>query len=99
MDGASMAGTFRSAVITVSVSGIATPALLCVISEWNGFFLALMLTSTQASSLPMFVISSKGSQGLSLASASAASPLVILRLMIVGWIAQKSLAQGLGSEQ
>jgi sorbitol/mannitol transport system permease protein len=94
LDGAGTFRIFRSIVIPVSAPGVATAGLLCAIFAWNEFFFALMLTSTRAATLPVFIASSQTTQGLSLASASAASLLTVLPLVVIGWVAQRHLAEG-----
>jgi sorbitol/mannitol transport system permease protein len=70
-------------------------ALICVIFAWNELFLALNLTVTNASTMPMFLISSVPQEGLYIAHLSAAATVASVPVIIVGWIAQRSLVRGL----
>ena len=73
----------------------AAAALICVIFAWNELFLALNLTVTNAATMPMFLISSVPQEGLYLAHLSAAATVASIPVILVGWIAQRSLVRGL----
>ena len=72
-----------------------TTALICIIFAWNELFLALNLTVTNAATMPMFLISSVPQEGLYIAHLSAAATVASVPVIIVGWIAQRSLVRGL----
>jgi sorbitol/mannitol transport system permease protein len=94
VDGVSNARLFFSVAGPIAAPGIVTAALLSIIFAWNEFFFALMLTSTRAATLPVFIAGSQTGQSLGLASVSAASLLAVVPLVIIGWIAQRHLAEG-----
>ncbi|MET8352527.1 carbohydrate ABC transporter permease [Micromonospora sp. NPDC005206] len=94
VDGAGTWRLFRSVVGPIARPGIATSALLAIIFAWNEFFFAIMLTGSRAGTIPVFIASSQTSQGLGLASVSAASLLAVAPLVILGWLAQRHLAEG-----
>src|SRR6266851_374190 len=71
------------------------PLAICVIFAWNELFLALNLTVTNAATMPMFLISSVPQEGLYLAHLSAAAVVASVPVILVGWIAQRSLVRGL----
>ena len=75
--------------------GLVSTALICVIFAWNELFLALNLTTVNAATLPMFLISSVPQEGLYIAHLSAAATVASVPVIIVGWIAQRSLVRGL----
>src|SRR6202034_3756852 len=75
--------------------GLVSPALICVIFAWNELFLALNLTVTNAATMPMFLISSVPQEGLYIAHLSAAATVASVPVILVGWIAQRSLVRGL----
>ena len=77
------------------VPGLVSTALICVIFAWNELFLALNLTVTNAATMPMFLISSVPQEGLYIAHLSAAATVASVPVIIVGWIAQRSLVRGL----
>ena len=77
------------------LAGLVSTALICVIFAWNELFLALNLTFTNAATMPMFLISSVPQEGLYLAHLSAAATVASVPVILVGWIAQRSLVRGL----
>jgi sorbitol/mannitol transport system permease protein len=92
------AGRFREIVeviMPVVLPGLVSTALICVIFAWNELFLALNLTVTNAATMPMFLISSVPQEGLYIAHLSAAATVASVPVIIVGWIAQRSLVRGL----
>jgi sorbitol/mannitol transport system permease protein len=82
-------------IMPVISPGLVSTALICVIFAWNELFLALNLTITNAVTMPMFLISSVPQEGLYLAHLSAAATVASVPVIIVGWIAQRSLVRGL----
>jgi sorbitol/mannitol transport system permease protein len=63
--------------------------------EWNEFLFALNLTATKASTSPVHLVSFITSEGLLIAQLSAATLVVSIPVIIVGWVAQDKLVQGL----
>ncbi|WP_151525321.1 carbohydrate ABC transporter permease [Serinicoccus kebangsaanensis] len=95
VDGASLMTTLRQVVAPVVMPGIASAALICFIFSWNELLLARVLTSTVASTAPVFLTSFVTSQGLFLAKVCAASFVVSLPVLAAGFAAQDKLVQGL----
>jgi sorbitol/mannitol transport system permease protein len=95
LDGAGRAREMTEVILPVISPGLVSTALICVIFAWNELFLALNLTTTNAATLPMFLISSVPQEGLYIAHLSAAATLASVPVIIVGWIAQRSLVRGL----
>jgi sorbitol/mannitol transport system permease protein len=69
--------------------------VLAIIFAWNEFLFALMLTSSNAQTLPVFIVSSVTSMSTNLSSFSAAALLAALPIVILGWVSQKALVEGL----
>jgi sorbitol/mannitol transport system permease protein len=84
-----------SVIMPIISPGLVSTALICVIFAWNELFLAINLTVTNASTLPMFLISSVPQEGLFIAHLCAAATIASVPVIIVGWIAQRSLVRGL----
>jgi sorbitol/mannitol transport system permease protein len=82
-------------ILPIISPGLVSTALICVIFAWNELFLALNLTVTNAATMPMFLISSVPQEGLYLAHLSAAAVVASIPVILVGWIAQRSLVRGL----
>jgi len=95
LDGAGRVRQMGEVIMPVISPGLVSTALICVIFAWNELFLALNLTTTNAATLPMFLISSVPQEGLYIAHLSAAATLASVPVIIVGWIAQRSLVRGL----
>src|SRR5260370_9840275 len=95
LDGAGRLRQMREVILPVISPGLVSTALICVIFAWNELFLALNLTTTNAPTLPMFLISSVPQEGLYLAHLSAAATVASVPVILVGWIAQRSLVRGL----
>jgi sorbitol/mannitol transport system permease protein len=95
LDGAGRFREITEIIMPVVSPGLVSTALICVIFAWNELFLALNLTVTNASTMPMFLISSVPQEGLYIAHLSAAATVASVPVIIVGWIAQRSLVRGL----
>ena len=84
-------------LITVPLvrTGIIAAGLLVAVFIWNEFFLAFNLTGNEAATLPVYMARFREQQGMFVAQLSAASTVVILPAVVLGWISQKSLVKGL----
>ena len=95
LDGAGRIREIIEVIMPVVIPGVVSTALICVIFAWNELFLAINLTVTNAATMPMFLISSVPQEGLYIAHLSAAATVASVPVIIVGWIAQRSLVRGL----
>jgi len=95
LDGAGRVREIVEVIMPVVIPGIVSTALICVIFAWNELFLAINLTVTNAATMPMFLISSVPQEGLYIAHLSAAATIASVPVILVGWIAQRSLVRGL----
>jgi sorbitol/mannitol transport system permease protein len=95
LDGAGRIREITGVILPVVSPGLVSTALICVIFAWNELFLALNLTVTNAATMPMYLISSVPQEGLYLAHLSAAAVVASVPVILVGWIAQRSLVRGL----
>jgi sorbitol/mannitol transport system permease protein len=95
LDGAGRIREIVEVIMPVVIPGVVSTALICVIFAWNELFLAINLTVTNAATMPMFLISSVPQEGLYIAHLSAAATVASVPVIIVGWIAQRSLVRGL----
>jgi sorbitol/mannitol transport system permease protein len=95
LDGAGRIREITEVIMPVVAPGLVSTALICVIFAWNELFLALNLTTTTAATMPMYLISSVPQEGLYIAHLSAAATVASVPVIIVGWIAQRSLVRGL----
>ncbi|HUL27612.1 MAG TPA: carbohydrate ABC transporter permease [Streptosporangiaceae bacterium] len=95
LDGAGRVREMGSVILPVISPGLVSTALICMIFAWNELFLALNLTVTNAATMPMFLISSVPQEGLYIAHLSAAALIASIPVIIIGWLAQRSLVRGL----
>lgn len=95
MDGANLWAEFRHVVLPLSVGGLASTGLLCLVLAWNESFWALNLTSAKAGTLATLIASYSSPEGLFWAKLSAASLMAIAPIVVFGWFSQKQLVQGL----
>ena len=95
LDGARLPTVLWRIVLPVTLPGIAATALICFIFSWNELLFARTLTSTAASTAPVFLTGFITSEGLFLAKLCAASLIVSLPVLVAGFAAQDKLVQGL----
>jgi sorbitol/mannitol transport system permease protein len=95
LDGAGRTREITEVILPIVSPGLVSTALICVIFAWNELFLALNLTTVNAATMPMFLISSVPQEGLYIAHLSAAATVASVPVILVGWIAQRSLVRGL----
>jgi sorbitol/mannitol transport system permease protein len=95
MDGARLPTILRRIILPVSAPGLAATSLICFIFAWNELMFARVLTSTVASTSPVFLTGFITSEGLFLAKLCAAAMIVSLPVLIAGFAAQDKLVQGL----
>ncbi|HWG63077.1 MAG TPA: carbohydrate ABC transporter permease [Streptosporangiaceae bacterium] len=95
LDGAGRFREIGGVILPIIMPGLVSTALICVIFAWNELFLALNLTVTNAATLPMFLISSVPQEGLYIAHLAAAATIASVPVILIGWIAQRSLVRGL----
>jgi sorbitol/mannitol transport system permease protein len=95
LDGAGRIREMVRVILPMISPGLVSTALICVIFAWNELFLAVNLTITNAATMPMFLISSVPQEGLYIAHLSAAATVASVPVIVVGWIAQRSLVRGL----
>jgi sorbitol/mannitol transport system permease protein len=79
----------------MSLPGISSTALILIIFAWNEAFWSINLTSAKAAPLTAFIASYSSPEGLFWAKLSAASLLAVAPIMVLGWLTQKQLVQGL----
>jgi sorbitol/mannitol transport system permease protein len=95
LDGARLPTLLRRVVMPVAAPGIAATALICFIFSWNELMFARVITSTVASTSPVFLTGFITSEGLFLAKLCAAAMVVSLPVLAAGFAAQDKLVQGL----
>lgn len=94
MDGAGRLRTMRTIILPLIRPGIWSTALLCCVFSWNEYFYAVNLTTT-TSTLPLFMQKFLSFGELYTAQVAAVATVVSLPVVVLGWIAQRSLVRGL----
>jgi sorbitol/mannitol transport system permease protein len=95
LDGARLLTLLRRIILPLSAPGLAATSLICFIFAWNELMFARVLTSTVATTSPVFLTGFITSEGLFLAQLCAAAMIVSLPVLIAGFAAQDKLVQGL----
>lgn len=95
MDGTTTFGEIVHVVLPLARSGIASTALLSIVLLWNEAFWSINLTSANAGTLVALVASFSNPEGLFWAKVSAVSTMACAPIVIIGWMTQKQLVQGL----
>jgi multiple sugar transport system permease protein len=95
IDGASVWGAFIRIVLPIALPGMVAAFVLSLILCWNEYFFASLLTSTDATTLPVMVASQTGSQGINWWSMAALSTAAIAPLVVVGLMLERYIVKGL----
>lgn len=95
MDGATLWQEFRQVLLPLSMGGLASTGLLCLVLSWNEAFWSLNLSAAKAGTLAALIASYSSPEGLFWAKLSAASLMAIAPIVVFGWFSQKQLVQGL----
>lgn len=95
IDGASVWGAFFRIVLPIALPGMVAAFILSLILCWNEYFFASLLTSTDATTLPVMVASQTGSQGINWWSMAALSTAAIAPLVVVGLLLERYIVKGL----
>ena len=95
MDGASTFSEITEIVMPLSWGGVASTALLSIVLLWNEAFWSINLTSSDAGTLTALVASFSSPEGLFWSKLSAVSTAACAPIVVLGWLCQKQLVQGL----
>ena len=95
MDGANLWQEFRLVLLPLTMGGLASTGLLCLVLSWNEAFWSLNLSAAKAGTLATLIASYSSPEGLFWAKLSAASFMAIAPIVVFGWFSQKQLVQGL----
>jgi multiple sugar transport system permease protein len=95
VDGLSIWGVFIRIALPLALPGMVAAFILSLVLCWNEYFLAALLTSTDAKTLPVMVASQTGSQGINWWSMAALSTAAIVPLVVVGIFLERYIVSGL----
>ena len=97
VDGLGIWGAFLQIVMPIALPGMVAAFILSLVLCWNEYFFAALLTSTNATTLPVMVASQTGSQGINWSSMAALSSAAILPLVIVAIVLEKYIIKGMAA--
>jgi len=97
VDGLGIWGAFMQIVLPIALPGMVAAFILSLVLCWNEYFFAALLTSSNASTLPVMVASQTGSQGINWWSMAALSSAAILPLIFVAIVLEKYIIKGMAA--
>lgn len=95
IDGCTRFTSFFRIILPLVRGGIFSTSLLVFITTWNEFFFAVNMTYSKSATLPVYLNRFLTQQGYFWAKMSAASTLVVVIPVILGFFTQKTLVKGL----
>uniref|UniRef100_UPI00403FAB0F carbohydrate ABC transporter permease n=1 Tax=Candidatus Enterococcus willemsii TaxID=1857215 RepID=UPI00403FAB0F len=95
IDGASSFTTFRKIILPITASGIVSTGIFTFLLAWNDFLLALLLTSSNAKTVPVALSEFLTAYNLDLGPMTAAATLFSLPVIAVSFFLQKYLVSGM----
>lgn len=95
VDGCTRPGAFWHVIIPISRAGLVATLVFTLIMSWNEYFFALVLTSTNAKTLPAAITSFQSVQGLLLGQMCAVGTVVMLPILIFSMSMQRQLIHGM----
>jgi len=95
IDGCSHIDIIRKIVLPLIAPGLVVTAFFCFIWSWNDFMFALVLTRTNALTVPVAIAGMREAHGLMWGEVSAAASLGTLPIIVLAIILQKYLVRGL----
>lgn len=95
VDGASLWGSFTRIVLPIAGPGLVAAYILAVVLCWNEYFIALVLASTDAVTLPFLIAGQVSSQGIRWWTMAALTTAAIAPLAVIGIVLERHIVRGL----
>lgn len=95
IDGCSRFGAFLRIVLPLAAPGLAATLILCFIFSWNEFPLSVILTSQDATTLPVSMMSWDTERGLQWGHMMAAGVMAAAPVIVFAMVIQRYLVRGL----
>lgn len=98
VDGASRYTAFAKVVLPLARPGMVAATILSLLTAWNDFLFAAVLTNNDTRTLPVLMAAySGGDTGIDWGPMAASGVLVVLPVILFGFAAQRHLVSGLSS--
>jgi len=94
VDGYSRFKAFIKIVLPQSVTGMAATAVFCLITAWNEYAMALIMTTKNARTAPPSLASRMGSSGVEWGQIAAGAFIFLLPVVVFTFIMRKHLLRG-----
>jgi len=95
VDGSSIWGSFFRIVLPIAGPGLVAAYILAVVLCWNEYFIALVLASTNAVTLPFLIAGQVSSQGIRWWTMAALTTAAIAPLALIGILLERHIVKGL----
>jgi multiple sugar transport system permease protein len=95
IDGYTRLHAFYKVVLPQAAAGIAATSIFCLITAWNEYAFALLITTRNAQTAPPFIPNIIGEGGLDWAAVSAGTVVFLLPVMIFTLLLRKHLLRGI----
>ena len=95
VDGSSIWGAFLRIVLPIAGPGLVAAYILTVVLCWNEYFIALVLASTDAVTLPFLIAGQVSSQGIKWWTMAALTMAAVAPLAIIGIVLERYIVKGL----
>jgi len=95
IDGCNRFQIMTRIALPLATPGLAATAILAFINSWSDFFLAKVLTTTNATTLPVRTAAFQGLFAMDYTSAATAGVITALPVLLLALIAQKWIIRGL----
>lgn len=95
VDGSSIWGAFLRIVLPVAAPGLVAAYILTVVLSWNEYFIALVLASANAVTLPFLIAGQVSSQGIKWWTMAALTMAAVAPLAVIGIVLERYIVKGL----
>lgn len=95
IDGCSRLQTYFRIILPLALSGVVAAAILAFITAWSDFFLAKILTASNAVTLPVRTAAFQGLFAADYTAAATAGVITALPVLVITLVAQRWIVRGL----
>lgn len=95
VDGASQFAAFIKVALPLSIPGIISSAIYCIIYSWNDFLFALMLTNPKTKTIPLGILASFSASEISWGQMASMSMFAIIPAILISLFLNKYYIQGM----